>query len=33
MRTIEGHGTAELIDQILDQELPRYAEALSRLAQ
>lgn len=29
---IERHGRAELIDQVLDHELPRYAEALERLA-
>jgi plasmid stability protein len=30
---IEGHSRADLIDQVLDRELPRYAEALARLAQ
>lgn len=30
---IEGHSRADLIDQVLDQQLPRYAEALARLAQ
>lgn len=30
---IEGHSRAELIDQVLDEELPRYAEALERLGQ
>lgn len=30
---IEEHSRAELIDQVLDQELPGYAEALERLAQ
>lgn len=30
---IEEHSRAELIDQVLDRELPRYAEALERLAQ
>ena len=30
---IEGHSRADLIDQVLDRELPRYAEALERLAQ
>lgn len=30
---IEGHSRAELLDQVLDEELPRYAEALDRLAQ
>jgi predicted transcriptional regulator len=29
---IEGHSRAELLDQVLDEELPRYAEALERLA-
>lgn len=29
---IENHSRAELLDQVLDQELPRYAEALKRLA-
>jgi len=29
---IEGHSRADLIDQVLDRELPRYAEALERLA-
>ena len=28
---IENHSRAELLDQILDSELPRYAEALERL--
>ncbi len=28
---IESHSGAELIDQVLDEELPRYAEALERL--
>jgi predicted transcriptional regulator len=28
---IEGHSRAELLDHVLDQELPRYAEALERL--
>jgi predicted transcriptional regulator len=30
---VEGHSRAELLDQVLDEELPRYAEALQRLAQ
>jgi Ribbon-helix-helix protein, copG family len=30
---VEGHSRAELLDQVLDEELPRYAEALHRLAQ
>lgn len=30
---IEGHSRAELLDQVLDEELPRYAEALERLGQ
>lgn len=29
---IERHSRAELIDRVLDRELPRYAEALERLA-
>jgi hypothetical protein len=29
---VENHGRAELLDQVLDEELPRYAEALERLA-
>lgn len=28
---IENHSRAELLDQVLDAELPRYAEALERL--
>lgn len=28
---IENHSRAELLDDVLDQELPRYAEALERL--
>lgn len=28
---VENHSRAELLDQVLDQELPRYAEALERL--
>ena len=30
---IETHSQAELLDQVLDAELPRYAEALERLGQ
>lgn len=30
---IENHSRAELLDKVLDSELPRYAEALERLAQ
>jgi predicted transcriptional regulator len=30
---VEGHSRAELLDQVLDGELPRYAEALERLGQ
>jgi predicted transcriptional regulator len=30
---VENHSRAELLDQILDEELPRYAEALERLGQ
>jgi hypothetical protein len=30
---VEGHSRAELLDRVLDTELPRYAEALERLAQ
>jgi predicted transcriptional regulator len=30
---VEGHSRAELLDRVLDEELPRYAEALDRLAQ
>lgn len=28
---IESHSRAELLDKVLDEELPRYAEALERL--
>lgn len=28
---VENHSRTELLDQILDEELPRYAEALERL--
>jgi Ribbon-helix-helix protein, copG family len=30
---VESHSRAELLGQVLDEELPRYAEALERLAQ
>jgi predicted transcriptional regulator len=30
---VEGHSRAELLERVLDEELPRYAEALERLAQ
>jgi plasmid stability protein len=30
---VEGHSRAELLDRVLDRELPRYAEALERLGQ
>ena len=30
---VESHSRAELLDEVLDQELPRYAEALERLGQ
>jgi predicted transcriptional regulator len=30
---VEGHSRAELLDLVLDEELPRYAEALERLGQ
>jgi hypothetical protein len=30
---IESHSRADLLDQVLDEELPRYAEALERLGQ
>jgi predicted transcriptional regulator len=30
---IENHSRAELLDRVLDEELPRYAEALDRLGQ
>ncbi len=30
---VDTHSRAELLDQVLDQELPRYAEALERLGQ
>jgi predicted transcriptional regulator len=30
---VETHSRAELLDRVLDSELPRYAEALERLGQ
>ena len=30
---VENHGRAEVLDRILDEELPRYSEALERLGQ
>lgn len=30
---IENHSRAELLDRVLDEELPRYAEALERLGE
>ena len=30
---IENHSRAELLDRVLDEERPRYAEALERLGQ
>lgn len=30
---VEGHSRLELLDRVLDEELPRYAEALERLGQ
>jgi predicted transcriptional regulator len=30
---VESHSRAELLDQVLDEGLPRYAEALERLGQ
>jgi predicted transcriptional regulator len=30
---VERHARAELLDQVLDSELPRYAEALRRLGE
>lgn len=30
---VEGHSHEELLDRVLDEELPRYAEALERLGQ
>lgn len=30
---VENHSRSELLDRVLDEELPRYAEALERLGQ
>jgi predicted transcriptional regulator len=30
---VESHSRAELLDRVLDEELPRYVEALERLGQ
>ncbi len=30
---VESHSRAELLDKVLDEELPRYREALDRLGQ
>ncbi len=30
---VENHSRSELLGQVLDEELPRYAEALERLGQ
>lgn len=30
---VEGHSRGELLDQVLDEQLPRFAEALERLGQ
>jgi len=30
---VEGHSRSELLDRVLDQELPRFAEALEQLGQ
>ena len=30
---VENHSRAELLDRVLDEEVPRYAEALDRLGQ
>jgi hypothetical protein len=30
---VENHGRSELLDQVLDEELPHYAEELERLGQ
>jgi hypothetical protein len=30
---VEAHSRAELLDRVLDEDLPRYAEALERLGQ
>jgi len=30
---VEGHSRADLLDRVLEQEIPRYAEALRRLGE
>lgn len=30
---VESHSRAEMLDQVLDEEMPRFAEALERLGQ
>lgn len=30
---VENHSRADLLDRVLDQEVPRYAEALRRLGE
>jgi hypothetical protein len=30
---VDGHSRRDLLDRVLDEELPRYAEALERLGQ
>jgi hypothetical protein len=30
---VESHSRAEALDQVLDEEMPRFAEALERLGQ
>ena len=30
---VENHSRADLLDRVLDEDLPRYAEALERLGQ
>jgi predicted transcriptional regulator len=30
---VEGHSRADLLERVLDEELPRYSEALERLGQ
>ena len=30
---VENHSRAEFLDRVLDEELPRYAEALERLGE
>ncbi len=30
---VENHSRSDLLDQVLEEELPRYAEALERLGQ